>query len=562
MLAEKLEHEQMRQELVVILEMAKLLEKPLDAKRSVQGILRLLSQLLGLNCGRVVVPGEDKRILEVLYSYGLSIRSLRSGRFSVGVNEGVTGHVMRTGVVGVVPDINKEPLYLRRVTEWGEAGGRSRGSIGFIAVPILESGVPIGVLSAQRATEGERGFDHDIAVLRVAASLIGQVMRIQQFVDQRTQELVEENLNLKNSIAADRMLKIGMAHGIIGSSPALLEAVRQANQVASTDAPVMLLGESGTGKEKFARMIHLQSERGEGPFICINCAAIPPDLLEAELFGFKRGSFTGARESKPGKLMLADGGTLFLDEIGDMPLALQSKLLRVLQEKQVDPIGGLEPQNVNFRVITATHVNLQEYIATGRFRLDLFYRLNVVPIALPPLRARNGDVRRLALHYLNDVNHQYGKNSVFDNETLDLLEHYAWPGNIRQLMNVVERAVLMSESSRLSPAQMRAILDEERSVGGNQPGAVPVPPPGGSAPPEAGSVIADRGMPAIGEGVRPYRRVDRAEVEDIQRALKLSGGNKTQAARILKMTARQLRYRVDKLGLDGCEHDRRSSAVP
>src|SRR5690606_33180331 len=219
---------------------------------------------------------------------------------------------------------------------------------------------PIGVLSVQREGLGDRPFDNDIALLRVAAAAIGQVLRIHKFVLEQTEHLVKENQTLKNDIVLEGMLNKSLSHGIIGSSRSLMDAVRQSIQVAKSDAPVMLLGESGTGKEKFARMIHQQSDRREKAFICINCAAIPSDLLESELFGHEKGSFTGAGQAKKGKIVLADGGTLFLDEIGDMPMELQSKLLRVLQEKQVDPVGSTQAIPVNFRIITATHVNLQE----------------------------------------------------------------------------------------------------------------------------------------------------------------------------------------------------------
>ena len=331
----------MKRELIVILEMAKLLEKPLDAPRTIQGILRLLSQLYGLNCGRVSLPDPGSKTLQVKYAYGLAPEDLKAGRFNLDINQGVTGYVMRTGSIGLVPDVNNEPLFVRRITELSHHSG---GRMAFIAVPILESGTPIGVLSIQREGMHERPFDEDISLLRVAASMIGQVLRIHQFVVDQTEHLVKENQSLRHSIAIEGMVKQSLAHGILGSSPALMDAVRSTIQVAHSDAPVMLLGESGTGKEKFARMIHQQSDRREKPFICINCAAIPADLLESELFGHTKGAFTGASQNKQGKIVQADGGTLFLDEIGDMPLSLQAKLLRVLQEGEVTPVGSHRPQ--------------------------------------------------------------------------------------------------------------------------------------------------------------------------------------------------------------------------
>src|SRR5690606_7565539 len=267
----------MKQELVVIIEIAKLLEKPLDPPKTVQGILRLLAQMRGLNCGRVVMPNESRSTLEVRYSYGLSPSRLVQGGYSLAYDEGVTGYVMRTGSIGLVPDVDSEPLYIQRITERGEQRGER---LSFLAVPILEAGTPIGVLSVQREGLGDRPFDNDIALLRVAAAAIGQVLRIHKFVLEQTEHLVKENQTLKNDIVLEGMLNKSLSHGIIGSSRSLMDAVRQSIQVAKSDAPVMLLGESGTGKEKFARMIHQQSDRREKAFICINCAAIPSDLLE------------------------------------------------------------------------------------------------------------------------------------------------------------------------------------------------------------------------------------------------------------------------------------------
>lgn len=539
--------QQMKRELVVILEMAKLLEKPLDASRTIQGILRLLSQLYGLNCGRVSLPVPATNTMEVRYSYGLSMEDLKAGRFTLNINQGVTGYVMRTGSIGLVPDVNKEPLFIYRVAELSNHTG---GRMTFIAVPILESGTPIGVLSVQREGLHERPFDGDISLLRIAASMVGQVLRIHQFVVDQTAHLVKENQHLRHSIAIEAMLKQSLAHGILGTSPALMDAVRATIQVARSDAPVMLLGESGTGKEKFARMTHQQSDRREKPFICINCAAIPADLLESELFGHAKGAFTGASQSKQGKILQADGGTLFLDEIGDMPLALQAKLLRVLQEKKVDPVGSDNAISVDFRVITATHVNLQESVNQGRFRLDLFYRLHVVPVQLPPLRERQEDIRQLALHFLNELNHHYERNWSLDADAFEILERFDWPGNIRQLQNVLERTALTSDEDSLSGAKLKRSLSSESAINLPQ-----------HANAEKAAFSATHEQPAHqaahqpdNPGQRPYGRsynwVNQDEAAQIRAMLVDTNNNQSEAARRLNLSLRQLRYRVSKLGID------------
>tara|TARA_R110002051_G_scaffold17586_1_gene51129 strand:+ start:7136 stop:8743 length:1608 start_codon:yes stop_codon:yes gene_type:complete len=533
----------MKRELVVILEMAKLLEKPLDAPRTIQGILRLLAQLYGLNCGRVSLPVPASNTLEVRYSYGLAPEDLKAGRFTLNINQGVTGYVMRTGSIGLVPDVSKEPLFIYRVAELSNHTG---GRMTFIAVPILESGTPIGVLSVQREGLHERPFDDDISLLRIAASMIGQVLRIHQFVVDQTAHLVKENQHLRHSIAVEAMLKQSLAHGILGTSPALMDAVRSTIQVARSDAPVMLLGESGTGKEKFARMTHQQSDRREKPFICINCAAIPAELLESELFGHAKGAFTGASQAKQGKIVQADGGTLFLDEIGDMPLALQAKLLRVLQEKKVDPVGSDHAISVDFRVITATHVNLQESVNQGRFRLDLFYRLHVVPVHLPPLRERQDDIRQLALHFLNELNHHYERNWSLEGDAFEILEHFDWPGNIRQLQNVLERTALTSDADSLSGEKIKRSLASESSI--NLPQHIHQEK-GASAP---SAPLANRSH--NGTGQRPYGRsynwVNQGEAAHIRAMLVDTNNNQSEAARRLNISLRQLRYRVSKLGID------------
>ena len=535
--------QQMKRELVVILEMAKLLEKPLDAPRTIQGILRLLAQLYGLNCGRVSLPITATNTLEVRYSYGLAPEDLKAGRFNLNINQGVTGYVMRTGSIGLVPDVSKEPLFIYRVAELSNHTG---GRMTFIAVPILESGTPIGVLSVQREGLHERPFDDDISLLRIAASMIGQVLRIHQFVVEQTAHLVKENQHLRHSIAVEAMLKQSLAHGILGTSPALMDAVRSTIQVARSDAPVMLLGESGTGKEKFARMTHQQSDRREKPFICINCAAIPAELLESELFGHAKGAFTGASQAKQGKILQADGGTLFLDEIGDMPLALQAKLLRVLQEKKVDPVGSDHAISVDFRVITATHVNLQESVNQGRFRLDLFYRLHVVPVHLPPLRERQDDIRQLALHFLNELNHHYERNWSLEADAFEILERFDWPGNIRQLQNVLERTALTSDADSLSGDKIKRSLSSESAI--NLPQHIQHEKAPNPAPAELAS------QPLSVNGQRPYGRsynwVNQDEAAHIRAMLVDTNNNQSEAARRLNISLRQLRYRVSKLGID------------
>lgn len=240
---------------------------------------------------------------------------------------------------------------------------------------------------------------------------------------------------------------------IIGESPQIREVFDIVGRAAGSQSTVMIYGESGTGKELIARALHLNSPRKSKPFIAVNCAAIPHDLLESELFGYEKGAFTGALNARVGRIELANQGTIFFDEIGDMPPALQVKLLRVLAEREIDRIGSVKSTPVDIRVITATHQNLEAAIKEGRFREDLYYRLNIIPLALPPLRDRKTDIPLLVSHFLNQFNGT-GRSKTINEEAMNILGNYSWPGNIRELANFVERMVVLSIDSTITPRDL------------------------------------------------------------------------------------------------------------
>ncbi|MGD2019465.1 MAG: sigma 54-interacting transcriptional regulator [Thiohalocapsa sp.] len=553
-------------ELLVVQQAARIISRSDNPEGAIQGILRLLSQLLGLNRGRVLLVDPRTSTLGIRYAYGLTPEERARGRYAVG--EGITGRVFQTGQVELVQDIDTEPDYLTRAVSRGVL---PQEPVAFIALPIQQHEQTIGVLAVHRLRQRERPFQRDVALLQVIATLIAQVLRVNDLVAERTAQLLSENRLLKN-----RMESRGASYGIIGQSPALHQAINQTLQVAATKTTVLLLGESGTGKERFARMQHVASKRADGPFVSINCAAIPANLLESELFGHEKGAFTGAQSVKKGRMELADGGTLFLDEIGDLDLELQAKLLRVLEYKVVQRVGGTRDIPVDVRIVAATHQNLQEAVNDGRFRLDLFYRLNVFPIRLPPLRARTGDVPILARHFLNAANQEYDRNQVFGTGALELLERFGWPGNIRQLENLVKRAVLMSTEAVIRRELIQEILAEEEgifqptaAVASTEPGGLTVSPTRdetlappaqvshAAVPPEVGEsrqpVVAGMlGNPfdSTEPGLRPYARVRHDEREEIEQALRRHHGNKTRAALSLGLTPRQLRYRIVKLGIE------------
>lgn len=523
-------------DVVVIEQAARLIAHSTEPEYAIQSILRLLSQLLGLNRGRVLIPDEQSGVLHIRYAYGLTQEERERGVYSLG--EGVSGRVMKTGQTALIQNIDDEPSYLGRAVSRTTLPNET---VAYLALPLLRDDKPIGVLAVHRLRKRQRAFDKDITTLRIIATFIAQILTVNRLIAEQTAELINENLYLKNALDNH-----GSNFGILGESPALQASLRQAYRVANTQVSVLLTGESGTGKEKFARMLHLASNRKDAPFVAINCAAIPQDLIESELFGHEKGSFTGATQSKKGKIELASGGTLFLDEIGDLDFDLQAKLLRMLQEQVIQRVGGTRELSVDVRIIAATHRNLQQAVNEGRFRMDLFYRLNVFPIHLPPLRDRVEDIRLLARHFLNIANHDYNRNVLLDESVMHKLARFDWPGNIRQLENVIKRVVLMAHTNHVSPAEIDIILGEESRVAMPQFGAPPISP---MLQPTTSSQ-AGQAYSGGDSSIRPYAWVRDDESEQIISALRQAGGNKTRAAINMGLTPRQLRYRMVKLGIE------------
>jgi len=499
-----------------------------------------------------MLPNYPLRVLEVAYSFGLSGDQISSGKYTVPFDKGLTGFTWRTGQVALVTDVLDEPIFIQRIAEPIE-GSMSR--IGFICVPVNIDGRVFGVLSVQRRANPRRSYSEDVDLLRIISSMIGPVLLNMRQLAQPVSYLPSQ---LDHD--GDRYVRMCETNSIIGSSHALLSAVKEIDQVKNSEAPIMLLGESGTGKEMFARMAHRESQRRDKPFICINCASIPEALLESELFGHEKGSFTGAYRRQKGKIEQAHEGTLFLDEIGDMPLDLQAKLLRVLQDKQIQSIGSERAQHVNFRLITATHVNLADALRAGKFRLDLYYRINVIPIYLPPLRKRLEDIARLAQHFLNHYAQLYDRSISFTHGIYEELQSYTWPGNIRQLQNVVERAVLKSSGQLITAEGINHILHTERSMYQTvQPTANMLEPMACTdqriSDQENGTTVyldalsAEQKTERVMGAKRSYMRICDQDTDNIRDAMAKSSGNQAQAARLLGMTARQFRYRLAKLGL-------------
>ncbi|MNR79992.1 Nitrogen fixation protein VnfA [compost metagenome] len=516
-------------QLFVTREISKLIGKSLDPAYAIRNMLHLLSEFLGLNRGRLFLFDAQKQRLVIRYAYGLDDEEIKRGVFRPG--EGITGKVFQSGEVAIIQDIDTEPNYLARTVDRDTL---PKGTISMFALPIIVNGTVRGVLAVNRFRGLHRPLSEDLVTVRLVAAQIAQLLRIEllvnEQVERRTAALTVENRELKKALGKQAQ------HGdIIGESVASRAALRQITQVANTVATVLLLGESGTGKELFARALHMASERRDAPFIKVNCGAIPENLFESELFGHEKGSFTGAHAAKPGRFEDADGGTLFLDEVGDLPLLLQVKLLRALQEQQIQRVGGRKEIPVNVRIVAATNRDLQQLVASGRFRLDLFYRLNVVPVKLPALRARAEDIPALARHFIGLANDTFQRHTSLTPGALEQLMRFSWPGNIRQLQNIIERLVLLAEQPEIEAGDVSRVLESERAV---------------DAVLSTMAVASHTNMNAGTRTVRSNQPVRGDETEYIVAALAECGGNKSRAAQLLNLTLRQLNYRIKILQIE------------
>ena len=514
------------QETLLMREVMKLVGHSLAPEKVLREMLHLMSELLGLNRGRVVladrVAGETAVSGTVHYAYGLTRAEMARGQYAAG--EGITGRVLATGGATIVQDIDAEPLFLGRMVERRHLPPET---VAFIAVPIFEERRVAGVLACHRIRSRVRPLADDLAMLRILATLAGQILQLASTIEKRTAALEARNRLLERSIRhASRRF------GIVGDAPALQHAFTQCERVASTSATVLLLGASGTGKELFARALHDLSARCERPFIKVNCAAIPESLFESELFGHERGAFTGAHDARAGWFERADGGTLFLDEVGEVPIGSQAKLLRALQESIVVRLGAKRETLIDVRVVAATHRDLDAAIVDGSFRADLFYRLNVIPIRVPTLAERRGDIGMLAVHFASRAAQTHHRAVHLSAEALVRLEGHDWPGNIRELGNVIERLVLLAGGPVVSADEVDAVLRPSRPAVERDPQAA-VAGPGHR--PDASPLVRD---------YRSHRSHDRAALLE---ALERAGGNKSRAAQAVGLTVRQFAYRLQKL---------------
>jgi Nif-specific regulatory protein len=515
------------QELLLLEQVMRLVGKGLLLDRILHEMLHLMSEMLGLNRGRIVLYDADAGVARIRYSYGLTKTEAERGQYAPG--EGITGRALAHEQLIIVQNIDEEPAFLAR------AVGRDKlpqEAVSFIAMPVRVEQKTVGVLACHRIRHRNRPLSSDVTILRILATLVGQLLDLNAKLEQKTRAL-----EMHNDMLA-RALQTGtVRYGIIGTSPALLRAIDGLERVSSASASVLLLGESGTGKELFARALHLASPRRDKPFIKVNCAAIPDTLFESELFGYERGAFTGAVEARSGWFEQASTGTIFLDEVGELPLQMQTKLLRTLQEGTITRLGGKREIKVDVRLVAATNRNLQDDVAQGNFREDLYYRLNVIPIQLPSLAERRQDIPALVVHFLNRSNAANQRNVNLTADAIERFREQDWPGNIRQLSNLIERIVLLTDRAVLSARDIEPFLAEgggETTRRAARTGPVGAPSP----------------MVPFPQIVRPYLNVGSHSAAELQHAVQQCGGNKSQAAQRLGLTARQFAYRWRKGGLD------------
>ena len=427
-------------EVSLLSDVAKAFAESLNLEETLRSILKALETHVKLERGAIALLDPDSETIAIKVAHGLSEESRKQVTYKVG--EGITGLVVQTGKEVVVSDISKDPRFLSKTGERKRSKGQK---IAFFCVPIKLEGRAIGAISVDRKVRSADDFDAHVRLLGVLATMVAQAVKLNKLVESDRRELRNENARLLRELKTRFNI-----HNMIGTSNAMLEVYRLIEQVANSNATVLVRGESGTGKDLIAHAIHYNSLRSDKPFIKINCTALPENLLESELFGHEKGAFTGAVERKPGRFELANGGTIFLDEIGDFSLNLQVKLLRVIQFKEFERVGGYETIKSNVRIVVATNKNLEEEIKNGLFREDLYYRINVFPIYIPPLRDRKNDVMLLADYFLE----RYAKENHKDikrisTPAIEMLTSYHWPGNVRELENCIERAVLLCDEDVL-----------------------------------------------------------------------------------------------------------------
>jgi Nif-specific regulatory protein len=493
--------------LASLVEIGNTLSASASVKTALQRGLSTLLRHHGVVRGMVTLLRDGELHVEAIEGFEDRARAIR-----IRLGEGITGKVVESGKPIVVPRLSKEPVFLNRAPRRPES---AKQELSFICVPIVLGRTALGALAVDLRFQADRDYDHSVKFFSVVAAMIAQALNVQRMVEEERRRLLDENTHLRQELKERYDFS-----NIIGTSGPTRQMYEQVAQVAQTNTTVLIRGESGTGKELIAHAIHYNSLRAKKPFVKVSCAALPDTLIESELFGYERGAFTGATARKKGRFEMAEGGTLFLDEIGDINLGTQVKLLRVLQEREFERLGGTETVKVNVRLIAATNKDMEKAIVDGAFREDLFYRLNVFTIFVPPLRERKADLLLLADHFLDKFSREHGKViKRISTPAIDMLTAYHWPGNVRELENALERAVLVCDGAVIHGHHL---------------------PPSLQTADSSGTITR----------VSPKDAVAGYERDLILDALKTTRGNRAKAARLLDTTERILNYKVRGYGID------------
>lgn len=496
-------------ELSVLHQTALILGESLDVHDTLSEVFALLAEQMGLERICLTLWDAEARLARHAHSLGLSEEEAKRAVYRLG--EGLTGRVIETKEAAVVADIYQDPRFLNRTRS--RKGGRP---IAFICVPVTVHNKILGALSCDRVEGLHPELQEDVRLLTIIASLVGQAVALAQKVERERQQLQEENRRLREQLPQRFSLP-----NFVGQSKKMEQVKRLIARVAGSDSTVLLLGESGTGKELVARTIHFTSARKNQPFVKVDCGTLPENLVESELFGYEKGAFTGATGMKKGKMEEAEGGTIFLDEIGNLPLVSQAKLLRFLQERVVERLGGNRPRAVDVRVIVATNEELEKLIQEGRFRQDLYFRLNVLPIFLPSLRERGEDLPLLVRFFVQERVRKGAKRLEFSTRAWELLAAYPFPGNVRELQNIIERLYVLKETPEVTEEDLAEILPDLLRASGY-------------------SWEQREDLPG---------KKELLEKEMILQALNECGSVKTKAAQKLGISERMLRYKIKKYGI-------------
>jgi Nif-specific regulatory protein len=502
--------------LTSLLDVSQALSSPVNMKSAFHRVLELLERYHGTARSTIALQDGEGRRLHLEAAVGL-----RGQQDDAPLGGHLAQQVFDSGRPVVVPRVSREPALAERA----DSGTARRSRVvrnaeeseerTFIAVPIQQSRKCYGVLEVELAFKTDRNYDRTVKFYGVVASMLAQALKMQSLLDADRRRLVDENVRLRDELRE----RYDFSH-ILGTSGAMHQVCEQVMKVARTNTTVMVRGESGTGKELIAQAIHYNSLRTRKPFVKVSCAALPDTLIESELFGYEKGAFTGADQRKKGRFELADGGTLLLDEIGDINPATQVKLLRVLQEREFERLGGTTPVHVDVRLVAATNKDMESAVAQGSLRQDLFYRLNVFTIFVPPLRERKSDILLLADHFVQKLAGEQGKLvKRISTAAIDALVGYHWPGNVRELQNVIERAVLVCEGQVIHMHHLPPTLQTAEG---------------------SGTAMSQ----SLGDAVAAFER------DMIEDALKMARGNRAKAARLLQATRRVVNYKIKQHRID------------